>query len=81
MKLQGEILPVEHFRHGSVGSENLCWWPFKREHVCSLVFVALAMEEYFCFAQLVNLAMPMPRSKKTLQQIKYVFEGTCFSTY
>lgn len=73
MKLQGEILPEQRFRRGAVWSENLCWWPLKGEHVCSLAFVALAMEAYFCFAELVNLAMPMSRSKKKKNHNKQNF--------
>lgn len=81
VKLQGVVLPVQHFKRGSVWSENLCWWPCKGEHICSLAFVALATGAYFCFAQLVNLAMPLPRSEKNPQQTKFLSEGTSFSTY
>ena len=77
----GQILPIQPFKRCSIRSENLCWLPLRGEYVCSFAFVTLDMEEYFCFAQLASLAMPMPSSKKNPTTNKNLFERTSFSAY
>lgn len=57
-------MPVDHLRHCSAWSESLL-------EVSMFAFAPPAVKEYFCFAHLVSLPMPMPSSKENSVHTEY----------